>query len=67
MSDMRDVHRGGTFSKADMDKNGSDPCIHYGEFFTKYHAVISVVYSKTNKKEGCKSKVGDAIILIGMV
>lgn len=62
VSDMCDVYRGGTFSKADMDENGSDSCIHYGELFTKYNEVISTIYSKTNKKEGFKSKVGDILM-----
>lgn len=62
VSDMCDVHRGGTFSKADMDENGSEPCIHYGELFTKYNEVISTIYSKTNKSDGFKSKVGDILM-----
>lgn len=62
VSDMCDVYRGGTFSKADMDKNGSEPCIHYGELFTKYNEVIFAIHSKTNKNDGFKSKVGDILM-----
>jgi type I restriction enzyme S subunit len=62
LSDMCDVYRGGTFSKADMDENGSYPCIHYGELFTKYNEVITNIYSKTNKSEGFKSEVGDVLM-----
>lgn len=62
ISDICDVFRGGPFSKADMDENGIEPCIHYGELFTKYNEVISVIYSKTNKKEGFMSKVGDILM-----
>ncbi|MCW8896746.1 MAG: restriction endonuclease subunit S [Flavobacteriales bacterium] len=62
VSDMCDVYRGGAFSKADMDENGSKPCIHYGELFTKYNEVISTIYSKTNKSDGFKSKVGDILM-----
>lgn len=62
VSDICDVYRGGTFSKADMDDNGSEPCIHYGELFTKYNEVISDIYSKTNKSEGFKSEVGDILM-----
>jgi len=62
VSDMCDVYRGGIFSKADMDVNGSEPCIHYGELFTKYNEVISAIYSKTNKSDGFKSKVGDILM-----
>ena len=59
---MCDVYRGGTFSKADMDENGSHPCIHYGELFTKYNEVITKIHSKTNKSEGFKSEVGDVLM-----
>jgi len=61
VSDMSDVYRGGTFSKADMDENGSNPCIHYGELFTKYNEVITDVFSKTNNSDGFKSKVGEKL------
>ncbi len=62
LSDMCDVYRGGTFSKAEMDENGSHPCIHYGELFTKYNEVITNIHSKTNKSEGFKSEVGDVLM-----
>lgn len=62
LSDLCDVYRGGTFSKADMDENGSQLCIHYGELFTKYNEVINAIYSKTNKSEGFKSEVGDVLM-----
>lgn len=62
VSDICDVYRGGTFSKADIDENGLESCIHYGELFTKYNEVISVVYSKTNKINGFKSQAGDILM-----
>lgn len=62
VSDVCNVYRGGTFSKADMDENGTNPCIHYGELFTKYNEVIKTIYSKTNKSEGFKSEIGDILM-----
>lgn len=62
VSNVCDVYRGSTFSKADMDENGSEPCIHYGELFTKYNEVISTIYSKTNKSDGFRSKIGDILM-----
>jgi type I restriction enzyme S subunit len=62
VSEVCDVYRGGTFSKADMDENGLNPCIHYGELFTKYNEVISTIYSKTNKIDGFKSYSGDILM-----
>ena len=62
VSNVCDVYRGSTFSKADMDENGSEPCIHYGELFTKYNEVISTIYSKTNKSDSFRSKIGDILM-----
>ncbi|PQA96671.1 hypothetical protein B0A69_00840 [Chryseobacterium shigense] len=62
VSDVCDVYRGGIFSKADMNENGTEPCIHYGELFTKYNEVISVVYSKTDKSGTFRSKAGDVLM-----
>jgi type I restriction enzyme S subunit len=62
LSDVCDVYRGGTFSKADMDENGLNPCIHYGELFTKYKEVISTIHSKTDKIDGFKSYSGDILM-----
>lgn len=62
LSEVCDVFRGGTFSKADMDENGTEPCIHYGELFTKYNEVISDIFSKTNKSDGFRSQSGDILM-----
>jgi type I restriction enzyme S subunit len=62
IADICQVYRGSAFSKADINKNGSKPCIHYGELFTKYGEVINKVYSKTNKTDGFQSEVGDVLM-----
>jgi len=62
VSDICKVYRGGIFSKSDIDENGINYCIHYGELFTKYNEVISVIYSKTNRDNGFKSKIGDILM-----
>jgi type I restriction enzyme S subunit len=62
LSEVVDVFRGGTFSKADMDENGTESCIHYGELFTKYNEVISNIFSKTNKSDGFRSQAGDILM-----
>lgn len=62
MSDICNVYRGGVFSKADMDEEGNNLCIHYGELFTKYSEVISTIYSKTHKSDGFRSKEGDVLM-----
>ena len=62
VSDVCDIYRGSTFSKADIDENGIKPCIHYGELFTKYNEVISTIYSRTDKGDGFKSEAGDVLM-----
>lgn len=62
VSDVCDVYRGGKFSKADIDEKGAEPCIHYGELFTKYNEVISYIFSKTNKSDGFRSEIGDILM-----
>lgn len=62
VSEICEVFRGSPLSKADLDENGSEPCIHYGELFTKYAEVVSSIYSKTNRKSGFKSEVGDVLM-----
>ncbi|WP_286744887.1 restriction endonuclease subunit S [Roseivirga sp. UBA1976] len=62
IDDYCDVFRGSTFSKSDITEDGSEPCIHYGELFTKYNEVISRVYSRTDKQDGFKSEAGDVLM-----
>lgn len=62
IDDYCDVFRGSTFSKSDINKGGSEPCIHYGELFTKYNEVIYKIYSRTDKQDGFKSEAGDVLM-----
>jgi restriction endonuclease S subunit len=56
-----DFHKGSPLSKNDIVKNGSLKCIHYGELFTIYKAVITDVVSRTNN-DGFKSNFGDILM-----
>lgn len=62
VSDLCNIHRGSTFSKADIVENGTNPCVHYGELFTKYNEVILAISSKTNRSEGFRSEIGDILM-----
>lgn len=53
--------KGRLLSKSDMVVDGKTPCIHYGELFVNYGAVINAVISKTNIDNGCYSKRGDIL------
>jgi len=46
----------GILSKDDLIENGSNPCILYGELFTKYNEVIQDICSFTNKSLTTKTQ-----------
>lgn len=47
---LGDFAKGMALSKADISEEG-DPCILYGELYTKYGPVINHVYSRTNSEQ----------------
>lgn len=53
--------KGQPFKKEYMVEEGVNPCIHYGELFTKYGAVINDVVSFTNVEPVKCSKKGDIL------
>ncbi|WP_313919634.1 restriction endonuclease subunit S [Tahibacter sp.] len=58
------ILKGKGISKADLDLNGSQPCIRYGELYTFYGETIQSVASRTNvpASELFLSKANDVII-----
>lgn len=54
--------RGEAFSKNDISDKGKFKCIHYGELFTRYNAVIEKVFSKTNLRAENYGKLGDILM-----
>jgi type I restriction enzyme S subunit len=57
-------HKGRGVSKADIDPDGSRPCIRYGELYTRYTEVIGEVHSRTSlpDAEVFLSKPNDVIV-----
>ena len=53
--------RGQGLQKDEIVDGGKYPCIHYGELFTKYNAIIEDIVSKTNLEMRIKSKDGDIL------
>ena len=54
--------KGSGLAKSDLVADGAHPCIHYGELFTRYGAVIDVVLSRTGRDLPVKSEVGDVLM-----
>lgn len=59
-----DWKRGNGFNKADLDENGNNKCVLYGELYTKHKNVIieSSNISRTNKTGSVSSKKGDVLV-----
>jgi len=54
--------KGSGLAKSDLVPGGPHPCIHYGELFTKYGAVIHAIHSRTNRDLPVKSVKGDVLM-----
>ena len=52
LGEVCEIQRGKILSKSDIDENGTELCIHYGELLTKYNETITEVYSRTFKTSG---------------
>lgn len=54
-------YKGQPFRKTDIINNGAYPCIHYGELFSKYGAIIDSVVSRCNTSPKRLSQTGDIL------
>ena len=61
LGEIVEFYKGSSLSKGDISADGQIKCIHYGELFTIYEEIISVVVSRTNKG-GLHSQVGDVLM-----
>jgi len=48
IGDIAVFYKGKGISKSEIDPNGNQPCIRYGELYTRYGEVIKSTFSKTN-------------------
>ncbi len=53
--------KGQPFQKDDKNEKGLYPCVHYGELFTVYNAIIENIVSRTNIVPKKKSLKGDIL------
>lgn len=54
--------KGSGLAKSDLASDGARPCIHYGELFTQYGAVVDSVRSRTHRNLPVKSATGDVLM-----
>jgi type I restriction enzyme S subunit len=48
LEEIATFHKGKGIAKADIDPNGENPCIRYGELYTTYSEIIDKTVSRTN-------------------
>ncbi len=48
LGDIASFYKGRGISRAEIDQDGKQPCIRYGELYTRYGEVIDNVYSRTS-------------------
>lgn len=62
LGSLATFRKGAGLSKSDLQSDGRVPCIHYGELFTKYGAVIDTPRSRTNADLPVNSIAGDVLM-----
>jgi type I restriction enzyme S subunit len=64
LGSVSSILKGKGISKADLDSGGSQPCIRYGELYTRYGETIRTVVSRTrvHSSELFLSKTNDVVI-----
>lgn len=64
LGEVADFFKGRGISKEDINKDGVNECIRYGELYTTYDSIVGEIKSRTNfpLTEGIMSKKNDVII-----
>lgn len=62
LGELSSFFKGKGLAKSDISPEGINPCVHYGELFTKYTEVINEIRSYTNISEGFKSEANDVLM-----
>ncbi len=63
LGDIATFHKGKGLAKSELDPFGSEPCIHYGELFTKYPESISRILSRTNITVGVFRSIANDVLM----
>lgn len=63
LGDVASFHKGKGLAKSELDPFGTEPCIHYGELFTKYPESIKQVHSRTNTRTGVFRSLANDVLM----
>jgi len=62
LKDIAEFKKGSGISKNQVTEDGKNPCLLYGEIYTKYDELILDIKSYTNTNEGVWSEEGDVFV-----
>jgi type I restriction enzyme S subunit len=56
-------YKGKGLPKSALSESGAEPCIHYGELFTRYPETIAEIFSRTDTSEGVFRSVANDVLM----
>ena len=63
LGDVATFYKGKGLPKSALSESGTDPCIHYGELFTRYPETIGKILSRTNSSAGVFRSVANDVLM----
>ena len=63
LGDVATFYKGKGLPKSALSESGAEPCIHYGELFTRYLETIREIYSRTRTSEGVFRSVANDVLM----
>lgn len=63
LGDVAIFFKGKGLPKSAINESGGEPCIHYGELFTRYPETIGEIYSRTDISEGVFRSVANDVLM----
>ena len=63
LGELATFHKGKGLPKSALVAEGKEPCIHYGELFTRYSVTIIEIISYTNTSEGTFRSIANDVLM----
>ncbi|MBU6257473.1 MAG: restriction endonuclease subunit S [Burkholderiales bacterium] len=63
LGEMASFFKGKGLSKSEIDPSAQEPCIHYGQLFTEYSEVISVVVSRAKGGDNLFRSIANDVLM----
>ena len=63
LGDVAAFYKGKGLPKSALAESGSEPCIHYGELFTRYSETIGEIFSRTDTSEVAFRSVANDVLM----